>query len=167
MIICPNCKHQEPSGALFCGECGMQLVRLEGQKTQQINPETNDLKTAPISEASLSNLSDTWISLHLLDSGQIIPVSDRTEFTLGRISEKQPIMPDIDLTPYQAFDHGVSRLHAVIRLVSGQATVMDLGSSNGSYLNGVRLIANVESPLKHGDLVAIGKLKIQIILNIM
>jgi hypothetical protein len=167
MITCPNCKNQEPSGALFCGECGMPLVRLEGQKTQQINPETNDLKTAPISEDSLSSLSDTWISLHLLDSGQIIPVSDRTEFTLGRISEKQPIMPDIDLTPYQAFDHGVSRLHAVIRLVSGQATVMDLGSSNGSYLNGVRLIANVESPLKHGDLVAIGKLKIQIILNIM
>ncbi len=167
MIICPNCKHQEPSGALFCGECGMQLVRLEGQKTQKINPEANDLKTAPISENSLSSLSDTWISLHLLDSGQIIPVSDRTEFTLGRISEKQPIMPDIDLTPYNAFDHGVSRLHAVIRLVSGQATVMDLGSSNGSYLNGVRLIANVESPLKHGDLVAIGKLKIQIILNIM
>lgn len=167
MIICPNCKHQEPAGALFCSECGMQLVQLEGQKTQQIVRETDDLKTAPISESSLPGRNvDTWISLHLIDSGQIIPVSERTEFTLGRISDKQPIMPDIDLAPYQAFDHGVSRLHAVIRLVSGQATVMDLGSSNGSYLNGVRLIANTESPIKHGDLLALGKLKIQIILNI-
>jgi pSer/pThr/pTyr-binding forkhead associated (FHA) protein len=144
----------------------MQLVRLESQKTQQIAPEVDGLKTAPISEYSLPE-SDAWISLHLIDSGQIISISERTEFTLGRISDKQPIMPDVDLTPYQAFDHGISRLHAVIRLVGGQATVMDLGSSNGTYLNGVRLIANAESPLRQSDLLALGKLKIQVILNIL
>ncbi len=65
-----------------------------------------------------------------------------------------------------AFEHGVSRLHAVIRLVNGEASLMDLGSSNGTYLNGVRLIPNTESPIRHGDLVALGKLKIQIILSL-
>ena len=26
MIVCPNCKHQELDGSLFCSECGAQLV---------------------------------------------------------------------------------------------------------------------------------------------
>jgi pSer/pThr/pTyr-binding forkhead associated (FHA) protein len=142
----------------------MQLVQLDGHKTQQISKDTEDLNTAPIHAAP--EAMSTWISLHLLDSGQIIPISDRTEFTIGRISENQPIMPDIDLSPYMAFEHGVSRLHAVIRLVNGEASLMDLGSSNGTYLNGVRLIPNTESPIRHGDLVALGKLKIQIILSL-
>lgn len=165
MIICPNCKHQELTGAFFCSECGMQLVKTPGQTTQQIEIEPGNMKTAPISEQSLPDSTDNWISLHLVDSGQIIPVSGRTEFTLGRVSDRQPIMPDIDLTNHQAFDHGVSRLHAVIRRVDNQVTVMDLGSSNGTHLNGVRLTANVINPLNQGDLLALGKLKIQIILN--
>ncbi len=166
MIVCSNCKHEEPTGALFCSECGMQLVRREGQTTQQIKLDPEIAQTAPVTEHPVGNSAEAWISLHLLDNGQIISVSDRKEFSLGRISDKQPIMPDIDLTSYQAFDHGVSRLHAVIRQYENQAVVMDLGSSNGSYLNGVRLIANVESPLAQGDLLALGKLKIQIILNL-
>jgi hypothetical protein len=165
MIVCSNCKHEEPTGALFCSECGMQLVRLEGQTTQKIKLDREIAQTAPVTEQPAANSAGAWISLHLVDNGHIISVSDRKEFSLGRISDKQPIMPDIDLTSYHAFDHGVSRLHAVIRQNDDQAVVMDLGSSNGSYLNGVRLIANVESPLAQGDFLALGKLKIQIILN--
>ena len=60
-------------------------------------------------------LNNDWVTLHLLDTGQVLPLSERNEFTLGRISEGQPIMPDIDLSPYQAYANGVSRLHAVIK----------------------------------------------------
>lgn len=165
MINCPNCRHQEPDGAIFCSECGMQLVRPEGQDTQRIQPEPDDLGTAPIS-GRIIDMANVWISLHLLDNGQILSISDRDEFTLGRISENQPIMPDVDLTPYHAFDHGISRLHAVIRRVNGAISIMDLASSNGTYLNGARLAANTDTPLNHGDILAFGKLKIQVILNI-
>ena len=108
---------------------------------------------------------DTWASLHLLESGQILPLGDRTEFTLGRVSEAQPIMPDIDLTPYQAYASGVSRLHAVLKREGKRVLVMDLGSSNGSYLNGKRLKPNTEQVINHGDMLALGKLKIQILLK--
>ena len=43
--------------------------------------------------------------------------------------------------------------------------VMDLGSSNGTYLNGRRLNPHTEESLKHGDVVALGKLKIQVLLR--
>jgi hypothetical protein len=162
MIICPSCKNQEPTGALFCSECGAQLLNVDGLSTQKITLGTSDMKTTPVPDYGVKARQDTRVSLHLLESGQIISVPDRNEFTLGRISEKQPIMPDIDLSDYDAFDHGVSRLHAVIRLTDGEATVMDLGSSNGSYLNGVRLIPNTESPLQQDDVLSLGKLKMQI-----
>jgi pSer/pThr/pTyr-binding forkhead associated (FHA) protein len=42
---------------------------------------------------------------------------------------------------------------------------MDLGSSNGTYVNGKRLNPNVEHMLGNGDVVALGKLKIQILLK--
>ena len=74
-------------------------------------------------------------------------------------------MPDIDLTPYQAYASGVSRLHAVVKRENNRVAVMDLGSSNGTYVNGRRLNPHTEEALSHGDIVALGKLKIQILLR--
>ena len=107
----------------------------------------------------------SWISLHIIESGQILPLADRTEFTLGRSAEGQPIVPDVDLTAYNAYANGVSRLHAAIKLVNNRVVVVDLGSSNGTYLNGVRLSPYIETPVSHGDLIYLGKLKIQVLID--
>ena len=165
MITCPNCKHEEVDGAIFCSECGSQLVKSESVHTQMIQPDDGDDRvTGPIAEEHPSS-NAAWISLHMLDSGQILPISDQTEFTMGRISDNQPIMPDLDFSAYKAYDNGVSRLHAVIRQNNGNVIIMDLGSSNGTYVNGTRLLPNTEQPLHHGDVVALGKLKMQIVLS--
>lgn len=166
MIICPNCQHENVTGALFCSECGAQLDGVETLTTQaitqdQISEELNK-KQRPEPPSSPIN---SWISLHLMDSGKILPLASRNEFTLGRLSEGQPIMPDIDLTPYQAYASGVSRLHVVIKRETNRVIIMDLGSSNGTYLNGRRLSPHVEESLNHGDVVALGKLKIQVLLR--
>ena len=107
----------------------------------------------------------SWISLNIIESGQILPLANRTEFTLGRSAEGQPIVPDVDLTSYNAYANGVSRLHAAIKLVNNRIVIVDLGSSNGTYLNGVRLSPYIETPVSHGDLIHLGKLKIQILLD--
>lgn len=164
MIACHNCKSQEPDGTIFCSECGTLLSQPSAVQTQKF--VTDNL--APIGEVDYSNRitkdSGIWISLHLLDSGHILAFSERLEFTLGRLSENQPIEPDVDLTPYKAFENGVSRLHAVIRGTNERVILIDLGSSNGTYINGVRTLPNVEQSLRHGDIVALGKLKFQIVL---
>lgn len=69
--------------------------------------------------------------------------SDRT--TIGRASEA-----DVPLTE----DLGVSRLHACIEQYSGGFVLRDLGSTNGTFLNGERLVG--ERPLKHGDELRVG-----------
>ena len=166
MIICPSCKHENLDGTVFCSDCGAQISGADPLITQNISEEQ-----LPDSAVNLQRTTalpkdfDAWASIHLVDSGQILPLADRTEFTLGRVSDAQPIMPDIDLTPYQAYASGVSRLHAVIRREREQVYVMDLGSSNGTYLNGKRLQPNDTQTLHHGDMLSLGKLKIQILLD--
>lgn len=49
----------------------------------------------------------------------------------------------------------VSRQHCEIMLLHGVAWLSDLGSTNGTRLNG-NLVANVPVPLRDGDLIEIG-----------
>ncbi len=48
---------------------------------------------------------------------------------------------------------GVSRYHAELRNVAGACSVADLGSSNGTFVNGQRITA---APVSEGDIVGIG-----------
>jgi pSer/pThr/pTyr-binding forkhead associated (FHA) protein len=166
MIKCSNCSNQEIDGSLFCSKCGMSLMDdavTHSIKTEQMQDITSQLGGKPgwIPEP----VGSGSISIHILESGKIIPLTNRTEFTLGRVSDEQPIMPDVDLGPYKAYESGVSRLHAVLKQIGESTIIMDLGSSNGTYVNGRRIPANQECPLNHGDIIALGKLKIQVILR--
>jgi adenylate cyclase len=54
----------------------------------------------------------------------------------------------------QIHETKVSRQHAMVRLQEGRYWLYDLGSSNGSYLNGKRIIDCVR--LRDGDVVGVG-----------
>jgi hypothetical protein len=169
MILCPNCQHHEIAGALFCSECGAQLVFAENLSTQTIRRNPSDVlvpkqTSAPPPSPTAASI-DAVVSLHLVDSGQILPLAGRTEFTLGRATEGQPILPDVDLSPYEAYAQGVSRLHAALKISSQRVVIVDLGSSNGTRVNGQKIVPNVDYPLNHGDMLALGKLKIQLLIR--
>ncbi len=53
-------------------------------------------------------------------------------------------------------DNQVSRQHAVIYWDGRQCTVTDLGSSNGTFVNGQRLAPHTPTPLQSGDRVRFG-----------
>ena len=90
---------------------------------------------------------------------------DEEEVILGRATEGQSMVPDINLEPYQAFEAGVSRIHAAIRIAGDQVLITDLGSGNGTRINGNKIEPQIPHPIANGDLVNLGKLKIQIIIK--
>jgi hypothetical protein len=53
-------------------------------------------------------------------------------------------------------DTNTSRRHATIQALNGQYTVTDNGSSNGTYVNGVRINSQTPQPLRPGDELQIG-----------
>jgi hypothetical protein len=166
-IVCPNCHHGEPEGALFCSECGTKLISEDGlstaairatdSKISQIDPVGPPPPPVPAVEAQ--------ISLHIVRTGQILPLVGRDEFTIGRVSEGQSILPDIDLTPYEAYSQGVSRLHSTIKVEANSIAIVDLGSSNGTRVNQVKIPAHLDHQLKHGDVISLGRFKIQALIR--
>ena len=166
MIDCRNCQHGNVTGAVFCEGCGEQLDGDDLIPAITDEQVAEGLSTkAPRPELAIPVYS--WISLHFMGSVKILPLASRNEFILGRLTDDSLILPDVDLTPYRASAAGVSRVHAMVKRQADKALVMDLGSSNGTYINGQRIRPDVEVPLSHEDVIALGNLQIQILLHDM
>ena len=176
MIVCPNCHHKELPGALFCSECGARLISLDYLTTQSIKKTNTD----NLDESTVEDLKDSILSnddsfskqtlssdlaLYLIEAKQTLQLAGRAEYTLGRIAEGQPILPDVDLSPFDAYAQGVSRLHAALKINKNRVAIMDLGSSNGTRVNGQKIVPHVDYPISHNDQIALGKLRIQILMK--
>jgi len=80
-----------------------------------------------------------------IHQGKFIPVTTKV-FTIGRDK----------LCDLQPRSDEVSRRHAELKLISGLVLIRDLGSRNGTWVNGERLTTQV--CLRHGDRIEIGPL---------
>ena len=168
MIVCPSCHNQEYVGALFCSKCGAQLTYHSKSPTETVQyPEPGESAEAPNETRSISSAPGSMarVAVKIIETGQVIPLDGSEEFTIGRVSGTQPILPDIDLTPFKAYQGGVSRLHAILRTAGGQVTISDLGSANGTLVNGAKIPAYELVTLSNGDILALGKFQLEIIIR--
>jgi pSer/pThr/pTyr-binding forkhead associated (FHA) protein len=78
---------------------------------------------------------------------------------IGRPDIESGDKVDIDLTPYGGRERGVSRRHAVLYRTVFTVSIVDLNSSNGTYLNGVRLVPHQPRLLREGDEVRLGNMR--------
>jgi pSer/pThr/pTyr-binding forkhead associated (FHA) protein/DNA-directed RNA polymerase subunit RPC12/RpoP len=166
-ITCPKCGHQELVGTYFCSDCGAKLITENGRPTTSFRASDSSSTITQIDGQSIPEIPEggAQLSLHIMRMGQIIPLVDRNEYTIGRISQGQSILPDVDLTPFDAFSQGVSRLHATIKLEPDRVSISDLGSSNGSRINNNKIKPHQEYKLNHGDVISLGRFKIQVLIR--
>jgi len=159
MIECPSCHRTHPVGMLFCPECGAYLAA-GGRTTTESLGDALDSKvgTVPLSgEAPLKTVARE-IALNIDHSGRVVQVTPAPEARIGRLDPTRGIFPDLDLTPDGGLEHGVSRLHAVIRRDDRGIFLIDLDSINGTMINGRRLPPHQPYPLHSGDEVRLGRL---------
>ncbi|MEL6309044.1 MAG: FHA domain-containing protein, partial [Chloroflexota bacterium] len=91
----------------------------------------------------------------------------RQPVVLGRTATNGTSAPDVDLSPFGAFRQGVSRQHASISANRDFVLLTDLNSSNGTFINGMRLPAAQPVPLQHGDVITLGDFKLQMGFNVV
>lgn len=168
MIICKVCGKREYHGVLFCGECGAQLAFAPDQKVNTLvyADQIRSLHTDISNTIPKKLLEERDFILYYPEAEEALDLPVQNEFSIGRLVEGQVIAPDVDLNKYEAYNMGVSRLHATIRIgpQKGKAYVIDLGSQNGSFVNGFEIPANSEVPLNHGDVLTLGKFSVKVIL---
>lgn len=102
------------------------------------------------------------IELMHIESNRNMLLIPKTEITIGRRDQKRG-RPDIDLTMWNAAQRGVSRQHAqFVMTPARELLVMDMGSSNGTYLNGKMLEPQIKYPVSHGDKIKLGAMELLI-----
>lgn len=104
-------------------------------------------------------LQETKIFFKLTDSGQQIDTLDQPELIIGRAHKN--MVPDINLTPHGGTKAGVSRRHGRLYYEADQWYLEDLGSTNGTFVNGNRLQPNQAMAVKEGDKIRFGQIELE------
>jgi len=169
MIECPSCGRKHRPGTLFCSECGVYL------------PTGGPLRTEPLPEEELPvSRANPWASelvkeerqvsliplrFKVLSTGRQIQLPSTPEVHIGRLDAAHGIFPDLDISANGGLEGGVSRHHCKIHQRGSAYLVEDVGSANGTFLNGQRLTPYLPHVLKDGDELQLGCVKLQVIIQ--
>jgi len=135
--------------------------------TRHLNIGKTETATPQRGTGPLDFLVPWVIELRITGTAQVLQVQVEELMSIGRSDKNQTNKPDVDLSDYNAHYLGVSRHHANLTARNSRVTIRDLGSSNGTYLNGGRLEAEKDYRLRHGDFLTLGKLEMQVSFVVM
>lgn len=104
------------------------------------------------------------VTIYFPDIGHVQSIFEPGEYSVGRRFQGQPLIPDIDLTEFNAYLWGISKMHANIRVdIQGGVKIMDMGSSNGTFINGKKIAPGTEHPINSQDMYQIGRMRVQFV----
>lgn len=84
------------------------------------------------------------------------------EMVIGRSGEEEADAPDLDLSPHRAAELGISRQHAALVPGHDALYLVDLDSTNGTWINRRYLAPHQRYPLKPGDRVELGLMRLAV-----
>lgn len=181
LMWCPDCKRPKPNRTRECPVCGSDLVPgrkyLNGTmaqpqpvppQPQQSNPSTAGAFTSPQTQFFIQpqntqsqNMAPqpqpndgpqrTAISgtrapagpTKIIGNGWSLPLRE------GPFGRTSGIYPEFASCQYISGRHGMFK-----KTVTGWL-VIDIGSTNGTFVNGIRLTTGVETPIRIGDTLTI------------
>jgi hypothetical protein len=161
VIVCPNCQHENPEGALICTQCGRPLGEAVGEVETKNLEDQDDAEGKPQWGTARFG-PDSVLVLHVRGGGEPLIIRPADELVMGRFDPISGSSPDLDLSPYNAVEKGVSRLHVAIRRQEDSLSLVDLGSANATFLNGQRLVPHQSRVLRDGDELRLGRLVMQV-----
>jgi serine/threonine protein kinase len=117
----------------------------------------------PTSVMNSEQLRQTKAFLRLTSTGHQIRAGNQSELVVGRAYKSSK--PDIDLAPHGGTQAGVSRRHSRFVCQKNRWYVEDLGSTNGTFVNGVKISPNQQTPINKGDILRFGQIELEFCLE--
>lgn len=166
---CPKCGHINLETNFECDECGDDIVTVEAIKRSETSEieETEDEINEPLAESCAhENLHGKFC----LDCRKFVEISDREtgkwvlsfpwgEYTvlenlwLGRMKPAPKEIADA----LEANFKNVSRNHAQLSVDEGKLYVMDLESTNGTFVDSKRIGVYEKTELSQGSILKLAK----------
>lgn len=173
MRKCSVCGYMHLTQTPFCLVCGAilppsdaahetaRLDRREVIAAQQARSLID--RTKP-----LINNRQGWLRFELIEAKGVVTIPIKESILLGRPDPVSNSQPDIDFTPMAGYRMGVSRQHAKIHWYHDNTLILyDLGSSNGTFVNGERLEINQPKTVYNGDIIGLGQLGLYIYYEVL
>lgn len=162
MSICSNCNRENEESAKICVYCGEVLVTQAATSTRALDNTDFEEGRPQWGTARFNARMNLIINVRGAVKPMVFDANEVEELVIGRMNPDTGEAPDIDLHEFDAVDKGVSRRHASIVRRDNSLNILDLGSPNGTFLNGQRLIANQPRILRDGDELRLGHLVLRI-----
>jgi len=165
MNRCKSCQYFENvSTATVCKRCGAPLSALIAERRTNSLVARNSTFPIMLRDKHVGQLGQHDIALYVGDYSEPLIANVTGETILGRTSRLVSLdeHPALDLTRFEAIERGVSRAHAVLQRTNGTLAVTDLGSTNGTWINNVRLTPKVPVRLNNGDRVVLARLALHV-----
>jgi hypothetical protein len=104
------------------------------------------------------------LALRIVASGQVLLLEpERSEFLVGRPDPVTGIQPEINLGPFDTM-RTLSRRHAKILKEGGLYFVREeVGTTNGTFVNGERIKTGAAVPLKPGNRLRFGSIEVEVV----
>lgn len=167
MLKCPKCHADNSEGTLVCTTCGTLInsgVHIFDTLLKERQEEAvADKETAELRERKIIRLpTDGKITLQV-DNQLIYQTVRQDVIVLGRWHPEFKDGILIDTEALDGYRRGVSRRHAELgRNRDNYLVLIDLDSSNGTFLNGAKLAPRSRHIVTDGDEITLGEMKFKI-----
>lgn len=163
--FCPVCKNKNEWEAIICRHCGALLEKDSADAAGKTR--TTDMQTQVTERSRELHVDERTvpfgaIAIYVEGISKPAFLNSDEEFVVGRrVGETSETL--LDLSPLGGYHLGVSRRHVMIRRTEHGYEVMDLSSSNGSWLNDERLVPNTPYPLASGSQLRLGRMRFSVL----
>lgn len=152
--ICPVCQYENLMSALYCVQCG---ALFSGKETGKVSKQWLEEILRRLSSQKFSPPPHSLV-LQIVGRGEPILIEAKNRMVIGRYTGSGNIIPDINLTVFQGGMQGVSRQHAIVWYLDDAYFLEDLNSTNGTWVNEIRLEPHERHELHSGDLIRLGQM---------
>ena len=122
-------------------------VKLSGKSSNDVNNSHQD-----------SSHSRSQLRLVAMDVQPRVEILvNKPEFVIGK---KQSVVDGV-----VSFNKMISRMHSKVLCKQNRYYIEDLQSANGTYVNKVRLQPNIETEIKHGDIIRLANSNFQVVIS--